>query len=128
MVQHVTPNRREYFRLDLNGLPAIMRIIEIGQRPITTHPREVLILNAGGGGLYIQAEDDLPIRRTVVAQFEFSLGGQEFSFRGVLTRKVDDLKSYQYGVKFIDVEEYQRGQLLGVLGRMQVEMRRTGVR
>lgn len=119
-------NRREYFRIPVAQQPATMSIIEIGQRPITTEPRSVLILNAGGGGLYIQADEDLPIRRGVVAQFEFNLNGQAFSFRGLLTRKLDDRHTYQYGVCFIDVDEYQRGLLLSILGRMQVDMRRTG--
>lgn len=103
-----------------------MQILEVGQRPITTSARQVNILNAGGGGLYVQAEDDLPIRRGVVAQFEFTLGGNNFSFRGVLTRKLDDRENYEYAVRFIDVDEYQRGLLLSILGRIQVESNRAG--
>ena len=102
-----------------------MQILEVGQRPITTYPRTVHLLNASGGGLYVQAEDDLPVRRGVIAQFEFTLGQSNFSFRGVLVRKLDDRLTYKYGVEFIDTDEYQRGLLLSVLGRMQVEQSRA---
>lgn len=119
-------NRREYFRLNLDAIPATMTILEVGQRPITTNPRTVYLLNASGGGLYILAEDDLPIRRGVICQFEFSLGQYGFSFRGVLVRKLDDRETYKYGVEFIDVDEYQRGLLVSALGRLQVELNRAG--
>lgn len=115
-------NRREYFRLSLPNVPGQMQIIEIGGRPITTHTRPIILCDAGGGGLLIRADEDLPIRKGVVAQFVFSLVGQPFSFRGVLVRKVDDRESYHYGVQFIDVDEYHRGLLLSALGRMQVEL------
>ncbi|HWI66663.1 MAG TPA: PilZ domain-containing protein [Symbiobacteriaceae bacterium] len=118
-------NRREYFRIPLDMHPAQMQILEVGQRPITTHPRTVHLLNASGGGLYLQAEDDLPVRRGVIAQFEFTLGQTNFSFRGVLIRKLDDRETYKYGVEFIDMDEYQRGLLCSVLGRLQVELNRT---
>lgn len=114
-------NRREYFRVVLDMHPANMQILEVGQRPITTYPRTVYLLNASGGGLYIEAEDDLPIRRGVIAQFEFTLGQTTFSFRGVLIRKLDDRQTYKYGIEFIDVDEYQRGVLVSALGRIQVE-------
>lgn len=127
MVQeHSLENRREYFRLSFSALSASMQIIEIGQRPITTNPRSITVLNAGGGGLYIQAEEDLPIRRGVVAQFQFTLGTYQFSFRGLLVRKLDDRENFQYGIKFIDVDEYQRGLLLSMLSRVQLEMRKAG--
>ncbi|HYG59472.1 MAG TPA: PilZ domain-containing protein [Symbiobacteriaceae bacterium] len=119
-------NRREYFRLELPELPATMQILEVGQRPITTHPRTVQLLNASGGGLYIQADEDLPVRRGVVAQFEFTLGQSNFSFRGLLIRKLDDRETYKYGVQFIDTDEYQRGLLVSTLGRLQVELRKAG--
>jgi len=115
-------NRREYFRVPLDMHPAAMQILEVGQRPITTYPRTIYLLNASGGGLYIQAEDDLPVRRGVIAQFEFTLGQSGFSCRGVLVRKLDDRETYKYGVEFIDMDEYQRGQLVSVLGRIQVEL------
>jgi len=118
-------NRREYFRVPLEMHPANMQILEVGQRPITTYPRTVHLLNASGGGLYVQAEDDLPVRRGVIAQFEFTIGQNNFSCRGVLVRKLDDRETYCYGVEFIDMDEYQRGVLLGALSRMQVEKNRT---
>lgn len=126
MVPITNDNRREYFRLSVPAIPGSMTIIEIGQRPITTAPKPVQIRNAGGGGLAVQAEEDLPIRRGVVAQFTFEIGQQQFSFRGVLVRKLDDLTSYEYGVRFIDVDEYQRGLLLSALGRLQVELMKAG--
>jgi c-di-GMP-binding flagellar brake protein YcgR len=126
MVDRSEANRREYFRLGLPAIPGLMNIIEIGQRPITTNARTVSILNAGGGGLLVLAEDDLPIRRGVVAQFTFEVGQHSFAFRGILVRKLDDRTSYEYGVRFIDVDEYQRGLLLSALGRLQVELVRTG--
>lgn len=119
-------NRREYFRLELPECPATMQILEVGQRPITTHPRAVYLLNASGGGLYLLADEDLPVRRGVVAQFEFTLGQTNFSFRGLLIRKLDDRATYKYGVQFIDTDEYQRGLLVSTLGRMQVELRKAG--
>jgi c-di-GMP-binding flagellar brake protein YcgR len=114
-------NRREYFRIDLDAVMATMTILEVGQRPITTHPRTVQILNASGGGLYILADEDLPVRRGVIAQVEFGLGAHNFSFRGVLLRKLDDRVTYKYGMEFIDIDEYQRGLLVSQLGRIQVE-------
>jgi c-di-GMP-binding flagellar brake protein YcgR len=119
-------NRRSYFRLALDLVPATMTILEVGQRPITTNPRAVQILNASGGGLYIRAEEDLPVRRGVIGQFEFGLGAFTFSFRGVLLRKLDDRVSYKYGIEFIDVDEYQRGLLVSAVGRMQVEQSKAG--
>lgn len=121
-------NRREWFRVDLGMLPAAMQILEVGQRPITTYPRTVYVLNASGGGIYIQAEDDLPLRRGVIGQFEFTLGQAAFSFRGVLIRKLDDRETYRYGVEFIDVDEHQRGLLTSTLGRIQVEQARASLK
>jgi c-di-GMP-binding flagellar brake protein YcgR len=119
-------NRREYFRVELGMLPAMMQILEVGQRPITTNPRTVYLLNASGGGLYAQVEDDLPVRRGVICQFEFTLGQVPFSVRGVLVRKLDDRETYKYGVEFIDFDEYHRGLLVSTLGRLQLEQRKTG--
>ncbi len=119
-------NRREYFRVELDELPATMQILEVGQRPITTNPRPIVILNASGGGLYIQVEEDLPVRRGVICQFAFTLGQQAFSVRGELSRKLDDRESYRYGVEFIDLDEYHRGLLVSTLGRLQVERAKAG--
>jgi c-di-GMP-binding flagellar brake protein YcgR len=123
--QQNAENRREYFRMELGAMTAAMQILEVGQRPITTYPRTVSVLNASAGGLYIMAEDDLPVRRGVIAQFDFALGQSNFSLRGVLVRKLDDRVTYKYGVEFIDVDEYQRGLLVAALGRMQVEQNRA---
>lgn len=112
--------------MELGLLPATMQILEIGQRPITTNPRPIVILNASGGGLYINVEEDLPIRRGVICQFEFTLGQQAFSLRGELSRKLDDRVSFKYGVEFIDIDEYHRGLLVSILGRIQVEQSKTG--
>lgn len=111
--------------MELGTVTATMQILEVGQRPITTYPRTVSVINASGGGLYVMAEDDLPVRRGVIAQFDFTLGQTNFSFRGLLVRKLDDRVTYNYGVEFIDVDEYQRGLLVATLGRLQVELSRT---
>jgi hypothetical protein len=111
--------------MELGTATATMQILEVGQRPITTYPRTVNLINASAGGLYIEADDDLPVRRGVIAKFDFTLGQNSFSLRGVLVRKLDDRVTYKYGVEFIDVDEYQRGLLVAALGRMQVELSRS---
>lgn len=119
-------NRREYFRVSFADTVAEMHILEVGQRPITTFPRAVRLLNVSGGGLLMESDDDLPIRRGVIAQFSFTVGGQPFSFRGTFLRKLDDREVYRYGVMYIDVDEYQRAVLLSTLSRVQLEMSRAG--
>lgn len=116
-------NRRDYFRLSFAELPGTMQIIEVGQRPITTDPRPIDILDASGGGLLIVSDQDLPIRKEIVAQFEFTINKVHFAFRGTFVRKLDDRKTYQYGVAFIDTDDRHQGLLVSVLGRLQVERR-----
>jgi c-di-GMP-binding flagellar brake protein YcgR len=114
-------NRREYFRLGFADLTGSMQVIQVGPRFVTTESRPIRIENVGGGGLYIQSDEDLLIRREIIGIFQFSLGGQSFQFRGMLTRKVDDRKSYHYGVTFVDVDERARANLVAVLNRLQIE-------
>ncbi len=102
-----------------------MKIIEVGQRPITTDPKSVAIIDASGSGLCVVCQEDLPIRRGVIAVFDFELMGSRFEFRGTFMRKIDDLKKFEYGVRFIDVDENQRGALISVLGRLQVTRHRS---
>jgi c-di-GMP-binding flagellar brake protein YcgR len=122
--QEAILNRREYFRLSFATLIGTMQIIEIGRRPITTTPRSVSILDVSGGGICVQGDEDLPIRRGVVGQYVFAISSQNFVFRGTVVRKVDDRVTYEYGVRFIDVDEVQRSLLVSILGRLQVEQSR----
>jgi c-di-GMP-binding flagellar brake protein YcgR len=114
-------NRREYFRISFAELFGKMQIVEVSGRAITTAPKNVRIFDLGGGGLSITMEEDLPIRRGIAAVFEFTVAQFHFTFRGAFTRKLDDIKSYQYGIRFLDVDEKQRDMLVGVLGRLQVD-------
>lgn len=124
---HQALNKRDFFRLSFADFPATMRIIEVSQRPITTDAKPIDIIDASGGGLCVVAHDDLPIRRGVIAVFDFKLRDVHFNFRGTLVRKVDDMKKFEYGVRFIDVDERQQGALVAVLGRLQVDRHsRTG--
>jgi c-di-GMP-binding flagellar brake protein YcgR len=122
--QEAILNRREYFRLSFATLSGTMQIIEIGRRPITTTPRTITILDASGGGICVQGDEDLPIRRVVVGQYAFAISSQSFLFRGTVVRKIDDRVNYEYGVRFIDVDEVQRSLLVSTLGRLQVEQSR----
>lgn len=114
------PTQRDFFRIPLSDHPATMKIIEVGQRPITTDAKPCSLIDASGSGLCMICQEDLPIRRGVIAVFDFELAGTVFQFRGTFMRKLDDLKRFEYGVRFIDVDEGQRGALISVLGRLQV--------
>lgn len=118
-------NRREYFRIDLTGLVGTMQVIQVAGRQVNAEPKEVRILNAGGGGLGILFQDDLAIRMGIIAIFNFNLGGCDFSLRGELIRKLDDRKEYRYGVEFIDLDPKQQDTLISVLGRLQLERERN---
>lgn len=120
-------NQRDFFRVALAEHPATMQVLEVGQRPVTTDAKPVRIIDASGSGLCILAQDDLQIRRGVVALFEFELMGYLFSFRGTFVRKLDDLRRFEYGVRFIDVDESLQGKLISILGRLQVQRQRGAV-
>jgi c-di-GMP-binding flagellar brake protein YcgR len=114
-------NGREYFRLDFVEQPASMQIIEVAGRKITTQPRAAAIIDASGGGLCIRVDEDLPVRRGIVAAFDFTFGPQHFVLKGIVLWKFDDRLVYQYGVKFLDLDEHQRGLLVSILGRIQID-------
>jgi hypothetical protein len=114
-------NRREYFRLQFIELVGTMQVIQVGERFLSAEAKPIDLRNVGGGGLYFQSSEDLAIRRGITAVFRFTLGGQTFHFHGELTRKVDDRRSFYYGVAFVDVDERVRAQLLAILSRMQIE-------
>lgn len=116
-------NRREYFRLEFLDLSGSMQVVQVGERFVTTELKPIQIENVGGGGLLLQSEEDLAIRRGLRAVFRFSVGGQPFSFHGEFTRKIDDRQIFRYGIEFIDVDEQARAQLLAVLSRLQIEKR-----
>lgn|GEM_PF-2965348 len=117
-------NRREYFRLDVPGMTGTMQLFEVQQSPVFVDPQEIQLVNISGGGLYLKTDIDLPIRQGIYATFNFTLQNETFSFSGHLLRKLDDLKAYYYGVQFIDVDETERGTLLSILGRIQIERSR----
>jgi c-di-GMP-binding flagellar brake protein YcgR len=116
-------NRREYFRLDFVDLTGTMQVVQVGDRFVTTDQRPIQIENVGGGGLLIQSQEDLAIRRGITAVFRFAIGSQEFKFNGTFTRKIDDRQTFRYGIEFVDVDEQARAQLLTVLSRIQIEQR-----
>lgn len=116
-------NRREYFRLDFLDLIGTMQVVQVGERFVTTDAKPVQIENVGGGGLLIQSQEDLMIRRGIRAVFRFSVSGQAFAFHGEFMRKIDDRQSLRYGIEFIDVDEQARAQLLAILSRIQIEKR-----
>ncbi len=118
-------NGRDFFRIALPEVDATMEVIEVGQRPVKTEPRYIQIIDGSGSGLAVISQDDLQIRRTVIAIFTFHLGEVDFQFRGTLVRKVDDMRRFEYGVRFIDVDERQQGALISVLGRIQVQRHRA---
>ncbi|HLO02575.1 MAG TPA: PilZ domain-containing protein [Symbiobacteriaceae bacterium] len=116
-------NRREYFRLDFLDLTGSIQVVQVGERFVTTEPKAIQIENVGGGGLFIQSQDDLMIRRGIRAVFRFAVGGQAFTFHGEFCRKIDDRQTFRYGIEFIDVDEQARAQLLTILSRIQIEKR-----
>jgi c-di-GMP-binding flagellar brake protein YcgR len=118
-------NGRDFFRVALPEIDGTMEVIEVGQRPVKTEPKEIQIIDGSGSGLAVLCQDDLQIRRTVIAMFSFHLGETDFQFRGVLVRKVDDMRRFEYGVRFIDVDERQQGALISILGRLQVQRHRA---
>lgn len=117
-------SRREFFRMGLDGHPGTMQIFEIDLNPIAGEPREIRILNLGGGGLYMQTDQDLPVSQGIYATFRFTLQGQEFSFRGELGRKTEGAKLFWYGVTFVDVEEGDRQALISALQKTQIQISR----
>lgn len=119
-------NRREFFRLGFDDLTGTMQIFEVDDNPISVDPCTVRILNVGGGGLYMRAEVDIPVRHQVYATFTFTVAGQTFTFRGHVRRKMDDQKFYWYAVIFIDVEEQDQRPLIAALQRVMVERSRKG--
>lgn len=121
---HQSTNQRDFFRLSLPEVPGTLRVIEIGGRPITTEPKPCQLIDASGSGLCLICQEDLPIRKGVVALFEFELLQVQFAFRGTFVRKVDDLQKFEYGVRFVDIDERPQGQLVSVLGRLQVARHR----
>jgi len=118
-------NGRDFFRIALPEVEGTMEVIEVGQRPVKTDPKAIQIVDGSGSGLAVLSQDDLQIRRTVIAIFTFHLGETDFQFRGTLVRKVDDMRRFEYGVRFIDVDERQQGVLISVLGRIQVQRHRA---
>jgi hypothetical protein len=104
-----------------------MQVIRVGDRPVNAPPRPIRILNAGGGGLAFRYDEDLAIRRRIVGHFQFTVAGQTFQFHGELVRKQDDRRDLQYAVQFIDVDTHQQDQLVGILGRMQLERERRAM-
>jgi len=123
--QSAQSNGRDFFRISLPDVDGTMEVIEVGQRPVKTEPREIQIIDGSGSGLAVISQDDLQIRRTVVAIFAFHLGETDFHFRGTLVRKVDDMRRFEYGVRFIDIDERQQGALISILGRLQVQRHRA---
>lgn len=116
---------RRYFRLVLGDHPATMQVTQIGDRPGNTDPKTVYLADIGGGGMKIVCNDDLPIRRGVVASFRFDLAGHIFSLQGTLVRKLDALTRFEYGVAFTDLDDRQQSLLISILWRLQIEQRRN---
>ncbi len=116
----IGPERRLYVRIPLDGVPATMKVISVGGRPITTDPRPCSIQNASGGGLWVKCDEDLQIRRGVIATFAFTLENKQFQFDGKLIRKVDSLTAVDYAVTFTEVDEQQRKELIAALGNIRI--------
>lgn len=120
-------NRRALFRLAMHDHPCTMRVVEVGGKPVTLPPMSVAMVDLSGGGCMVRTDLDLPIRHTVLCDFSFRLQGVDFRFLGEIMTKIDDRRSYKYGVAFQRMTEVQRDRLVGALNMEQIERHKRGL-
>jgi hypothetical protein len=122
MITETNENGRQYYRIDLNT-PAAVRLRSMGTRSFATGEQfDVEVLNLSGGGLCFESARELPVSPLLAWQLVLEFEGEKFNWLGQLIWKkpTNTPDVFQYGVKFIFVDEKDQHQLMSRLNRMQV--------
>lgn len=67
---------------------------------------------------------DLPVRKQISLQLYFVLQNEEFSFKGKIVRKVEQLNNIVYGIEFIEVNDKEQQRLHLLIQQMEIERRK----
>jgi c-di-GMP-binding flagellar brake protein YcgR len=123
------PNKRDNFRLRIDVEDALMEVTKIGDFNVNdSEVCEIVDISASGMGVY--SDKDYPIRNNVHAKLYFKLNFKEFSFDGILVRKVEisNKQKIQYGVKFINLSDGDQNRLLKEIAAIDNSRRKMPIR
>jgi c-di-GMP-binding flagellar brake protein YcgR len=122
-------NQRGNFRLRLDIEDAIMEVVKIGETDVSdTEVCEIVDVSASGMGLY--SEIDYPIRKKVLVKLYFKLNDKEFSFDGILVRKVEasNKDKVLYGINFMNLSDGNENKLLKEIAAIENSRRKISIR
>jgi c-di-GMP-binding flagellar brake protein YcgR len=123
------PNKRDNFRLRIDVEDALLEVTKIGDIDVSdSEVCEIVDISASGMGIY--SDKDYPIRNNVLAKLYFKLNYKEFSFDGILVRKVEvsNKQKIQYGVKFINLSDGDQNRLLKEIAAIDNSRRKIQIK
>jgi Tfp pilus assembly protein PilZ len=117
-----TVSRREHVRLQLvDGVRALIRIVNVNGEWIKSNPNQVLLKNISQGGCGFQCSNEFPINYRFLMEIELISENERLQLIGqVVWRKSED-NSYFYGMYF-RLTLHDRLQLQRVLNQMVLRL------
>ena len=118
--------RRDYFRLEVTGTVDIYKMPEDKEYPkkIT----EARLLDISGGGIKMQLEKKFDKNEEVYICLKNILAPKEFIKSEIVRVEKENDELYNYGVKFSEIEEEQREEIIQWIFAYQRKNRRKGLR
>lgn len=119
--------RRNAFRISLHEQKCTFEFIDFGDKllePLKHRKGEGKIRYISRTGLQMICDYDLPVRKQISLQLYFVLQNEEFSFKGKIVRKVEQLNNIVYGIEFIEVNDKEQQRLHLLIQQMEIERRK----
>ncbi len=118
--------RRDYFRLDVTGKVDLYKIIDDKSYPKKL--AEARLLDISGGGIQIQLKKKLKKGEEILISLKKILPPKELIKSKIVRIKKQNKELYNYGVKFLEIEEEQREDIIQWIFAYQRKSRKKGLR
>jgi hypothetical protein len=121
-IVHDTVNRREHVRIQLvDGVRALIRIVNVNGEWVTSNPSEVILLNISLDGCGFQSSLQFPINNRVLLEIEWLSENERLQLIGQVVWKKSEDNGYRYGMCF-RLPLHDRMQLQLVLNQLVLRL------
>lgn len=122
-------NRREYFRVRfMNPLCAELEVMQIQNNPEETVQKSgvhlICINDVGPGGLMFSSDQKLEINPDIILEINMQILNESIKvFATVVRCKFIDEDYYQYGAKFVMMDDNLRSRIFRMFGTLSIRTR-----
>ncbi len=116
--------RRRGFRVTLTDTDCYFTLADSNDKnlePLRNKKGKGWVRDISWIGIKMACQYDLPIRKGIILQIEFTIKNEEFTVLGKIVRKEDLMNEFNYGIEFTDMKVSEQQKLYQVLQYLVIE-------